>query len=327
MPSVGWTETTSKQFQDYIVGFLKVTPSLYRMLNNNGLVRNLGDGISKFNYLEAKEVDGGKMASSIHQHNIVVPQWGEVDVSVLYLNTLIRLSRQEVDKHRNIKGRLRGNLVQDTINMVIPTMLNQVDQFCAWGDRMKDSLTALDKYRNTDTFTGLFNSGTLLEGGGGDDIMTTLGDFKTTVGNMRKAMRSAAHEMNQYMVLSDLETANVADNNPTHEYTTVGISEMQRILEKKYVKKWMDSANFIDSSGEKYRMAMIAPKQVNPAPIGGKGISNNFELVQGYPFKVMPVYGGDMDIDGYYNWKVTWSGAFVVYKETAIQHTGDLTLT
>jgi len=323
--SVNWTENTSKQFQDYIIGFLKVTPSLFRFLDNNGLVNRLGDGIDKIDYLDAKEIEGAKMASSIHQHNIVTPEWGETTVSLLYLNHLIRLSRQEVDKHANSKGRLRGNLVQDTINMVIPTQLNQVDQFCAWGDRMKDSLTALDKFRNTDTFKGIFNSGTTVSG---SNDMTTLGNFKKKVGAMRKALRSAAHEMKQYKILSDLETQDTCENGSDHEYSQVGVSEYQRILEKPYIgpNGWMDSDNFIDSSENKYRMAMIAPKQVNPAPIGGKGITNNFELLLGYDFKVMSVYGGDMDIDGYYNWKITTSLAFVVYKDTAIQHTGDLTL-
>jgi hypothetical protein len=325
--SVGWSDTVGQQFMDYIVGFLKVTPSLYRYFQSNGLIRNLGDGIDKINYLEANEIDGGRMASSIHQHNIVTPEWKEVKVSFLYLNTLIRISRQDVDKHRNGQ-RLRGDLIKDTMDMVIPTMVNQIDQFCAWGDRMKDSLTALDKYRNSDTFTGLFNSGTTLQGGADtDDDMTTLGDYRYTAGAMRNALRAAAHEMNQYMLLSDLQTSLIADIGANHQYTNVGISEHQRVMEKKYIKDWMDSDNFIDSSEAKYRMAMIAPKQINPSPIGGKGITNNFELLVGYPFRVMPVYGGQMDIDKYFNWAVTWSGAFVVYKDTAIQHTGDLTLT
>lgn len=326
MPSVGWSENVALQFQDYIKGFLLVTPSLYNMFVANGLKRNIGEGIDKIDYLSALAVDGGKMSATIHEHNIVTPQWQETKVGLLYLNTMIRLSKQDVDKHRNGKW-LRGDLIQDTIRQVIPTMVNQMDQFCAWGDRMKDSLSALDRYRNTDTFTGLFNSGTTLAAGkDSDNNVTAEGDYLFTYGKYRKALRAAAHEMNEYLILSDLDTSLQADIATNHFYSTVGVSEYQRVLEKKYVKDWMDSNNFIDSSGAKYRTAMIAPRQINPA-VGGKGLINNFELLMGYDFAVEPIYGGQLDIDKYYNWAVICSMAFIVYHDTAIQHSGDLTIT
>jgi len=327
MPSIGWTENVALQFQNYIKGFLLVTPSLYNMFVANGLKRNIGEGIDKIDYLAALEIDGGLMSPTIHEHNIVTPQWKETKVGLLYLNTLIRLSKQDVDKHRNGKW-LKGDLIQDTIRQVIPKMTGQMDQFCAWGDRMKDSLTSLDKYRNTDTFTGLFNSGTTLKAGIDiDDDVTDANDFLNTIGRYRKALRSAAHEMNNYLLLSDLDTALQADTATNHFYSTIGISEYQRVMEKKYIKDWMDSDNFIDSSGAKYRIAMIAPKQIDPDPVGGRGLVNNFELLMGYDFAVEPIYGGQLDIDKYFNWAVICSMAFVVYHDTSIQHSGDLTIT
>lgn len=326
MPSIGWTANTAQQFQDYIVGYLKVTPSLYKMFVANGLKRNIGEGIDRIDYLEALEIDGGKMSPTIHEHNIVTPQWKEVKVGLLYLNTLIRLSKQDVDKHRNGKW-LRGDLIQDTIRQVMPTMVNQMDQFLAWGDRMKDALASLDRYRNTDTFTGLFNSGTTLAAGkDADNDVTAEGDILYTVGKYRKALRAAKHEMKNYLILSDLDTALEADIATNHFYSTVGVSEYQRVMEKKYVKDWIDSDNFIDNSEAKYRMAMIAPRQINPQ-IGGKGMQNNFELLMGYDFAVEPVYGGQLDIDKFYNWAVICSMAFVVYHDTSIQHSGDLIIT
>ena len=64
MPGIGWTENVALQFQDYIKGYLKVTPSLYRMFVANGLKRNIGEGIDKIDYLSALEIDGGKMSAS-----------------------------------------------------------------------------------------------------------------------------------------------------------------------------------------------------------------------------------------------------------------------
>jgi len=327
MSMIGWTENTAKQFEDYIVGYLKVTPSLYKLFQSNGLIRNVGDGVDQLTYLESLAIDGGRMGMSIHQHNIVTPQWKEIKVSFLYLNTLIRISRQDVDKYKNGKW-LNGDLVQDTIKQVIPTMLDQIDCLCSWGDLGKSFLTSIDKIQGTSTFTGIFNSGTTLgAGAGGLNDMTTLGDYRYTLGKYRKALRAAAHELGTYIVLSDLDTVEEADNGASHQYVNVGVSEYQRCLEKKYIQTWMDSANFSSITSTQHRIAMIAPKQLEPKPIGGKGITNNFELIQGYPFRVMPVYGGQMDIDKYFNWGVTWSGAFVVYHNTAIQHSGDLTLT
>jgi hypothetical protein len=327
MPDIGWTENVSKQFETFIVGFLKATPSLYNLLNRNGNVRNLADGIQAFQYLETKQVDGGKMSLTIHKHNIITPQWKEIKVSLLYINSMIRISRSDVDAYKNGQW-LRGDLIKDTMDMVMPTMLNQVDQFCAWGDKMKDPVAALDTFAGTETFKGLFNSGTTLNAGIGiDNNMTALGDFRNTNARYRKALRTAAHELGSYIVLSDMDTMEEADNGAIHQYTDVGVSEYDRCLEKKYLQTWMDSVNFTSNTSTQHRIAMIAPKQITPTPIGGKNITNNFELVVSYPFRVMPVDGGQMDIDKYYNWAITWLGAFVVYKDTAIQHSGDLTLT
>jgi len=326
MPLVGFTENLSKTIERRVKNFLLVTPSLYKYFQANDLIRNYGAGVDKVTYFDKKKPDGAHMASTIHNANIISPLWGETTVGFLYLVGKIQISKMDADKYR--KGQwINGDLVQDTINDVLPVILNQVDQFLAWGDEMKDPVDALDKFRGTGTFTGIFNGGTTIAAGKtGDDDVAEEGDYLYTAAQMRKAMRTAGHEQAQYLMLSDLETEIQGDIASNHFYSTVGVSEMQRLLEKKWVQDWMGSANFVDVTEAKYRMAMIAPKQMNDN-VMPKGINNNFELYQGYNFETTPLHNGGLSSEGYYEWLIEWSGRFVEYNSTAIQRSGTLTLT
>jgi hypothetical protein len=309
---------------DYIRGYLLVTPSLYNFFQANGLVRQIPKGQDRLTYLTVDEPKGGELTTSIHNAYVNAPNWEEVSTGMIYLVSKIILSKQDVDKHASGKW-LRGNLIQDTINLVMPKMLNQVDSILAWGDEYRHSPDGLEVFRSQNEVNGILNGGTNLAGGlDGDDDMQVAGDYLYTVANHRKALRTAGHELDQYMVISDLNT-DIYSELESQFYSTVGVTEKQRVLEKKYIRDWMSSANFIDRTGVKYRMAMIAPRQ-NNNPIGAKGSMNNFELFQGYPFEVHADANGGT-IDNYYVWYIIWSGRFVEYHSTAIQRTGTLTLT
>jgi len=326
MPLVGWTETLSKLISRNIKGFLQVTPSLYRYFQANDMIRNYGPGVDKTTYFKKEKPDGAHMASTIHAANIISPMWGEQTVGFLYLVGKIQISKMDADKYR-VGQWISGDLIQDTVNDVIPVILNQVDQFLAWGDSMKDPVDALDKFQGTDTFTGIFNGGTTLDAGkDSDNNVTAEGDYLYTLGKMKKALKAAAHEQAEYLILSDLDTELQCDIATNHFYANVGVSEYQRVLEKKWIQDWMSSVNFIDSTEAKYRMALIAPK-ANPATaIGQKGISNNFELYQGYNFETTPLHNGGLSSEGYFEWLVEWSGRLVEYETTAIQVSDDLTI-
>jgi len=326
MSLVGFTENLSKIIEQRVKGFLQVTPSLYNYFDTNGMIRNYGAGIDKVTYFDKKKPDGAHMASTIHNANLISPLWGETTVGFLYLVGKIGISKQDADKYRRGQW-ISGDLIQDTISDVVPVILNQVDQFLAWGDLMKDPVDALDKYAGTGTFTGIFNAGTTLAAGKhADNDVADEGDYLYTIGKYRKALKAAAHEQAEYLLLSDLDTELECDIATNHFYATPGISEHQRVLEKKYIQDWMTSVNFIDSTLLKYRMAMIAPKANPKTVIGQKGITNNFELYQGYAFETTPLHNGGLSSEGYYEWLVEWSGRLVVYEATSIQHSGDLTI-
>jgi hypothetical protein len=322
--SVGWSQNVARQFMDYIRGYLLVTPSLYNFFKANGLIRQLPKGQDRLTYLTVDEPAGGELTSSIHNAYVNAPNWEEVSTGMTYLVAKVILSKQDVDKHTTGHW-LRGDLIQDTINLVMPKMLNQVDAILAWGDEYRHSPDGLEVFRGQNAINGIMNGGTQLQGGiDTDDDMQVAGDYLATVAQHRAALRTAGHELDQYMIMSDLQTDLFAELE-NQFFVNVGVTEKQRVLEKKYIRDWMSSANFIDRTGLQFRMAMLAPTQ-NNNPIGAKGNKNNFELFQGYPFEVhFDANGGT--IDNYYVFYIIWSGRFVEYYATAIQRTGTLTLT
>ena len=326
MPLVSFTNTLNKLITNKLKRYLLVTPSLYNFMKSIGNVETLPLGHKRFQYFDIKKPDGARMASTIHNANIISPQWGEVSAGLLTLVGKIQISAEDWDRYRTGQW-LKGDLVQDTIEMVVPIILNQVDQFIAWGDEMKNPVDpTLDPFVGSGEFKGIFNGGTAIAAGiDQDNDVTQAGDYLDTVHRMRKALRETGHEQKAYPLFSDLDTAyNATTGN--NFYSTTGITEKQRILEKKWITGWKDSANFIDRTEKKYRMAMIAAKQNNTNAGGRKGMKNNFELIESYPFVVKPLHNGGLSSDAYYESLIIWRGAFVIYHDTAIQRTGTLKL-
>jgi len=326
--TVGWSQNVARQFRAGVLGYLRTTPSLYNLFRANALVENIGEGQDRALYLSVDEPQGGRLTSNIHEQNTIVPKWTEHSTGLDYLVARILLSKQDVDKHRTGKW-LSGNLIQDTIDLVVPKMMNQFDQIIAWGQEYADSPDNLEVFSASgapSTITGIFNGGTELKGGiGKDDDLQSKGDYVATVENHRNALRQAKHELNEYITLSDLNTYLYAALE-NQFYETAGTTERQRVLEYNWIKEWMNSVNFTPSTSTKYRMAMIAPRQRPEQVVGGKGPQENFKIFTGYDFAVYPNAGGEL-VDNYYVWFIAHSFKFVELRPTAIQRTGDLTLT
>jgi len=325
MPMVGWSDHLSRTIERYVKEFVLVQPTLYNFFQTNGLVRNIGEGIDKLTYFDWKQPEGAQMATTIHDANVIVPRLGETTVGLLYLAYNVQISENDIDKFKNNQW-IGGNLIQETVNRTIPVMINQVDQFLAWGDEMKDEVK-LDPFSGKGEFFGIFNGGTAVAAGidGGDDVQVA-GDYLATVWKMRKALLSAAHSLPKYMLFSDLDTKYYATLE-NQFYSQVGITEYQRIRNLPFIQDWIVSPNFIDKTELKYRMAMIAPKQRIKRSQNKGSVVPTMELVQGYPFVVKPAFQGGMDDKGFRTFKIIWSGRLIEYYSTAIQRTGTLTLT
>ena len=322
MSEVGqaFSNTLHKYITSYIKGFLKVEPSLYKFFETNGLIRNIPIGQDSMLYFDEKEPDGAQMSSSIHDANVITPEFGETKIPLLYLVGRIQISMQDALKYKS-NPILGGDIIQRTVQSALRVVKNQVDQFIAYGDDMKSPVKAIDPWRGSGEFTGIFNGGTAVTGGiGGDGDVTDPGDYLATVARARKALLNAGHNVDEYMLLSDLDTefnAQIGNN----FYANVGITERQRVVNLSYIKDWMTSPNFIDYAGSAYRMALICPRNRVGAKPGDTRA--NFELVQSFPFYIHPEHGGGTS-NGYYEYLLIWSGAFVEYHDSAIQRTATL---
>ena len=131
MPGEMFTEQLSKTVERYIWEFILVQPTLWNFFNENGLVRNIGEGIDKLTYFNWEKPDTAQMSSSIHDANVISPMFGETTVGLLYLACKIQISKQDVDKFKNNQF-TGGNLVRETIQRTIPVVVNTVDQFLAY---------------------------------------------------------------------------------------------------------------------------------------------------------------------------------------------------
>jgi len=326
MSLVGFSQNVERQFKDGVLGYLLPGDDLASYFKANGLIENVGRGQDRITYMKVQKPEGGALSSTIHNYKTVVPAWEEVTTGLDYLVARIILSRQSVDKFKTGKW-LRGDLIRDTLDLVMPQMKNQFDQLIAWGGEYQDTPDAMDVFAGSSAgITGIFNGGTAYAAGidGGDDVQEA-GDYLDTIEGMIQTLRASYHIQDQYLVLSDERTWRFAGNE-NQFYSTVGITERQRIHEKKEVLKWMRSPNFIDSTGLKYRIAVIAPKPTPASVSGGKGPQNNLSIYESYNFDVLFDFNGGMSGLNYVFYIIK-GFKLVEHRSTANQRSGTLTLT
>jgi hypothetical protein len=124
MSLVGFSQNVARQFKDGVLGYLLPGDDLASYFKANGLIENVGKGQDRITYLKVQTPEGGSLNSTIHNYNTVVPAWEEVTTGLDYLVARVVLSRQSVDKFASGKW-LRGDLIRDTLDIVMPKMKNQ----------------------------------------------------------------------------------------------------------------------------------------------------------------------------------------------------------
>lgn len=331
MPNV-LSENMMTRIRSQILHQARTGTKMWEWFRANGLIENIGEGLRKNTTTIFKKPQGGEMGAGIHDVPTYRPEFQEVKVNLMYLTKLVQLSMDDVDAARH-GGAIGGiNLIQEAIAEQMATMLQQIDQFLAWGDEMRTQLVG-DVMNAQAEFTGLFNGGTALAAGidGGDDV-TVAGDFLATTAKMKNALDAGGYSP-PYTLFSDQNTELYAKLE-NQFYSGVGITEKQRVLEetvgrtpkgasKPLIQDWIDSYNFIDKSAVKYRMVMTNP--FSNKVVNGKRLTG-FKLLQGYPLSAKPYHNGGLS-DGYYEILIVWSGAIEERDAVSISRSGTLTLT
>lgn len=298
---------------------------------DGGLVKSVEEGLEEVvttNYAKMKpgQISGG--VQDIPKQYIKLEQ---SSAPLMYLTTKVVIGRTFADAWANNNFIKAGQMLDSAISQAMLPLINQVDQFLAYGDDMKDPISS-DSMSGAGKFTGLFNGFQTFAGGDGEDNdVADAGDFISTYVNGRDELKEQGYDGLPYYILSDHKTASAAEKGNNLYKTYAPVTE-KRALIREYgtiqneLAGWLDSINAIPNSGStKYRMAITQPFISQR----GKKIEPAYMLYQGYNFRVFPIYGGGLNSNLEYEYAIIWSGRLqeIGNGSYALYHTGDLTLT
>ncbi len=284
----------------------------------NNLIRNIPEGLLKYDVYRWEKLPPGRITADVSNIPDAVPGISEESIDLVTFVIKVVLPFTTMDRWKNNPmGIGGGNMMQRVIDQQMKPLYLQLEQFLARGDDMKDILYK-DPFSGQGKFKGLFNGGTAFAAGGGDNIVTAAGDYIASFSTAIKAMKKAAFEKQKYMILSDLEPHDGAQQGNNLYVTYTPISEWRAIMERPDVAGWMESDNFIDKAGTDYKITVTTPKTNEGNP--------TYELIQGYNFKVIPLLGGYLSTKGQYETIIIHSCALKIHFPKAIQNSGTLTV-
>ena len=204
------------------------------------------------------------------------------------------------------------------VNQQMRALYQQVDQFLARGDAFKDPIAG-DFMAGAGLFLGLFNGGTAFTAGlGSDDVVNAAGDYISSFSRAKKALKKASFEKRKYMIMSDLDVEDAAQQGANLYVTYTPITEYRAIMERPDVAGWIASHNFIDAAETDYKMLVTTPFTSEGKPA--------YRLLQGFNFRAIPLYGGALNGKLQYEVAVLWSGVLEFLFADSVQVSGTLTI-
>lgn len=297
---------------------------LYSWFKAIGAITPLGEGMESNLITLIEKMEPGEVVAGFSDLPDSTPKFVEQTTQLMDLGTKITVPMKTIDKWNNVSQQIDIGLNQ-IIDEQLKAILEQVDQFLAYGDEFKVPRTD-DKGAAAGQFDGIFNGGTAFGGGdGGDDIMDAAGDYQSTLSNGIEALETAGRESGiGYYVMSDNITKRNAERG-VHQLNTLDfVNEKEAILRNPEVIKWLGSTNMTKANANK-RMLITNPWS-NIKPNAPEKSEFAYTLLQSYNFKVVPMWGGGINNKMQYEWAIIWSGAIEFINATSIQVTGDLTL-
>lgn len=286
---------------------------------NPGLIRQIPEGLLTYETQLWEKLQPGRIGADIYDLPQNTPGFKVQEAKIMVLGTKIVLGYGDVLKWRNnrlIDG--GGDMMGRVINQQMRALYQQVDQFIARGDAMKNPLAG-DFMAGAGLFTGLFNGGTTFGAGdGGDDIMNAAGDYIASLATAKKALKKNGFEKQKYMIFTDVDVEEAAQQGTSLYVTYTPITEYRAVMERPDVAGWIASHNFIDEAETDYKMVITTPYTSEGKPA--------YRLIQGFNFRAIPLYGGALNGKLQYEVAVIWSGAFEFLFPQSAQVSGTLTL-
>lgn len=297
---------------------------MYSYFKTNKLISNVGPGLDEAITTILRKMKPGQISMGVQSLPDSHMRLDPITTKMCILGTVIVANVKDVDAWRHNSGAIgkNTNLISLAVAEQIQELYDMIDRFCFYGDDIQNPLD-LDDMVGAGAFTGVMNGFTAFQYGGDDDV-TAAGDYIGVCDQAIKALKQGGWDADQYYIFSDLDTWNAAAAG-NNFYATSALIERDRVIERADIRSWQASANAYDNAGTAYRMAIMSP-QPSAASKGQLKRTKPHRLLQGYDFKVFPLYNGGLDRQLNYNIAIVHSLAIEETHPTSIQRTNSLTL-
>lgn len=332
-----WAKTKLLNFFNYSPGAKTTRTPNGVIKTDGGLVKSVAEGLEEVVITSWDQMKPGQIAGGLQdipEQHIKLDQETQ---PLMYLATKITIPVNIIDAWNNNQNIKAGQMLGRAIDKAMNAMINQVDQFIAYGDDMKDPLSH-DTYSGAGDYTGLFNGFSTFTAGTGDDV-SAAGAYISSYVDARRELENNNYDSGPYYILSDnatyaaAESGNNVNTSPTFQTEArylINEYGQQSGLMPPELGGWISSVNaFRNSSSTASRLAITQPY----TSIRGNRIEPAMLLYVGYNFRVFPLWGGGINGNNMsYEAVIAWSGRLQELNKDSsgngqcLVRSGDLTL-
>lgn len=322
--NIAWQRTKFLNFFEKSPGATMSRRSNGSVVVDGGLVRSVDEGLEEIITTKWTKMKPGQIAGGLQDIPRNLIKIEQDSQPLMYLATKIAIPQNYMDAWENNQYIKAGNMLAQATDQAMSALVNQVDQFIAYGDDMKTPLSH-DYLKAAGKFTGLFNGFQSFSGGlGEDDVMTAAGDYIGTYVNGRENLKGQGLDAGPYFILSDNTTAAAAEQG-NNLYTTYAPVTERRALIREYgeiqgeLGGWIDSINAFPGSNTSQNAICVTQPFISQR---GEKIEPAYLLYVGYNFRVFPLWNGGLNDNLEREVAIVWSGRLQQINDYALYHTG-----
>ncbi|MFW9872569.1 MAG: hypothetical protein ACFFG0_05650 [Candidatus Thorarchaeota archaeon] len=298
---------------------------------NGGLTRSVEEGLEEIVITNWEKMKPGQIAGGLQDIPIQKIKLTQQTVQLMYLTTKISIPVNIIDAWNNNQYIKAGGMLSEAVDHAMSALINQVDQFIAYGDDFKTPLSH-DIYQGAGDFTGLFNGFSDFTAGSANNV-SAAGAYIKSYTTARKALEDSGFDTGPYFLLSDNATFNAAENG-NNVYTSVVPQTEARFIINEYGQRsglmppelggWISSTNAFPGSGTTTSRMAVTQPYISQR---GNVIEPAMLLYIGYNFRVFPLWGGGINGNNMsYEAAIAWSGRLQEIDDACLVKSGSLTL-
>ena len=290
---------------------------------DGGLIKSVEEGLEEVVVTNWEKMKPGQIAGGLQDIPTQYIKLTQQQVPLMYLATKISIPVNIIHAWSNNQIIKAGNMLNQAIDKAMNALINQVDQFIAYGDDMKTPLSH-DILQAAGKFTGLFNGFQSFSGGAdSDNNVSAAGDYIATYVNGRKNLEDQGFDAGPYFIMSDNATSAAAEQGNNLYTSQVPWTERRWILNE-YGKiggelgDWISSVNAFPGSASTTKRMLVTQPFISQR---GKKIEPAMLLYVGYNFRVFPLWGGGLNGNNMsYEAVIAWSGRVQEINSYALSH-------